>query len=489
MSAPVLTMFSDAAPCPRVEVFFADFILGTTHVTVYRLSGGREFEVRGAVRAAVAGSLSRIDFEVPFNVQVSYRAEQFDAAGLSLGFTESSSLGAVFSEWSVTRRNLIEHPTPVDVSEWTTSPATGTFSVNTDVVRRAGVGTYSRTLSGASTLILQAYLTPTTSPSGAYPVSGGQYVVSGFVRSTALADRAQISFTCYDADGALAGSINVVAPVGGVADTWVRVSALVSAPAGSVTAMPGIAVFAAASAPIGTRTWLTDVMLERGGDLLPFMYDGMPGTASTRFRWEGTPNDSPTIEETRGVLSAGMAVTGAWMHNPLNPAGAVKVTLLDTAVRSLSRPVPGEVSYPSGRRVGVVLSEPRRGLAGAVFDVFCETHEDADKVQALIGTYSRSTVPVVCIRTGSDNPMRVAMPLFLGVFDIPEEDIDVRWGKEHTVQRIAGDEVDPPIPGLYVPTLTRDDINISFDSRAAVNAAALTRSDINRLYALSGAAG
>lgn len=278
MSAPILTAFVDAAPCPRVDVFFEDFDPGTVTVTVYRISGGRSFEVRGAVRAPTAGSLTRLDFEVPFNVPVSYRAEQFDADGVTLGFTESSSL-------------------------------------------------------------------------------------------------------------------------------------------------------------------------------------------------------------------EGIAVRDAWMHNPLNPQGAVRVTMLDTAAKSLSRPVPGEVSYPRGRRVGVVLSEPRRGLAETVFDVFTETHADADRVQNLIGGVNPGAVPVVCIRTGANNPTRIAMPLFLGVFDIAEEDVSVRFGGEEAIQRIKGPEVDPPLPGLFVPLLRRKDINAYYGSRADVNASALTRTAVNRQYELAGYAG
>src|SRR5690606_14330069 len=95
MSAPVLTPFRDAAPCPRVEVFFGDFDPGATHVIVTRLAAGREFRMRGAVLAATAGSFSRIDFEAPFSVPVTYRAEQFDENGVSLGFTPSTTLGDV----------------------------------------------------------------------------------------------------------------------------------------------------------------------------------------------------------------------------------------------------------------------------------------------------------------------------------------------------------------------------------------------------------
>jgi hypothetical protein len=272
-----ITLLTNVTAAPFVEVFVDDLIPEAASITVYRLAAGREFQMRGAVRAPTAGAFTRIDFEIPFNIPVTYRAELFDASGMSLGFTDS-----------------------------------------------------------ATTTLL-------------------------------------------------------------CADTW--------------------------------------------------------------------------------------------MHNPLNPAGGVKVQLLSTAVKRLSRPSPSEVSYPMGRRVGVMLSEPRRGLAGAVFDVLTTTNGDADMVQDLIGSGARSLVPVICIRVGSDNPMRVQMPLFLGVGDIPEEDVSVRYGGQSTAQRIEGDEVDPPIPGLFIPLLTRADLNAFFSTRAAMNAGGLQRLDLNRKYDVAGTAG
>lgn len=90
--APTLNAFLDANPCPRVEVLFSAFAPGTTTVDVYRIAAGRVYMVRGAVKTAVAGALSRIDFEVPFGVPVQYRAEMFDSAGASLGFTETATI-------------------------------------------------------------------------------------------------------------------------------------------------------------------------------------------------------------------------------------------------------------------------------------------------------------------------------------------------------------------------------------------------------------
>lgn len=276
MSAPTLTAYVDAAPCPRVEVFFPSFSAGTASVTVYRLAAGQERQMRGAVDASTGGTLTRIDFETPFNIPVTYRAEQFNAAGVSLGFT----------------------------------------------------------------------------PSAAVTVTSAK----------------------------------------------------------------------------------------------------------------------------------------SWMHNPLDPEGAVEIQLGRESAGRILRPTPGVVVRPKGRRVGVVLSEPRHGVTGLQLDVRTTSDSQADAVQAMCG--DKGMPPVVCIRLGSDySVMRVPQPLFLSVLSAPEIDITLQFGGHEISHQIEGDEVDPPIPGLFIPLLTRADLNAAFATRSALNAAGLTRADINRLYQYSGAAG
>lgn len=275
MSAPTLTAYLDAAPCPRVEVFFPSFAAGTATVTVYRLVGSQERLVRGAVNAPTGGTLTRIDFEVPFNVPATYRAEQFDASGNSLGFTPSASV-----------------------------------------------------------------------------------------------------------------------TVGSV-DTW--------------------------------------------------------------------------------------------MHNPLEPEGAARVVFGGDSALKIVRPSQGVISRPLGRRVGVVLSEPRQGVSGLQIDVRTTTEADADAVQAMFG--DRGMPPVVCIRLGSSySVMRVPQPLFLSALSVAEIDIAHQYGAGEISHQLDGDEVDPPIPGLFVPLLTRADLNAFFATRTALNAGGLTRADINRRYDLAGTA-
>lgn len=272
-----ITLLTNVTAAPFVEVFVDELIPEAASVTVYRISGGREFQMRGAVRAPTAGAFTRIDFEIPFNVPVTYRAELFDAAGNSLGFTDSAT----------------------------------------------------------TTLVC--------------------------------------------------------------ADTW--------------------------------------------------------------------------------------------MHNPLNPSGGVKVALGPGTAGSIRRPTPGTISRPLGRRVGVVLSEPRFGVVGLSIDVRTTNDADADAVQAMCG--DQGMPPVVCIRLGSrDQVMRVPQPLFLSVLDVAEVDVTHQWFAAGEISHtMEGDEVDPPIPGLFIPLLTRADLNAFYSTRAALNADNLLRLDVNRRYDLAGTAG
>lgn len=178
----------------------------------------------------------------------------------------------------------------------------------------------------------------------------------------------------------------------------------------------------------------------------------------------------------------------SWMHNPLNPQGAVSVSLVATAAQSLSRPYTGQTVRARGRRVGqIVTTGVRSGLVGMVLDVRCETLEDADKVQALLG---EDSVPVICFRKGTEDVnVRVPTPLYVGVFNIAEEPFTLHTGGEMTTQRIQGDEAEPPVPGLFIPLLTRADLNAHYATRAALNADNATRLAVNRRYDLAGSAG
>lgn len=277
MFEPVLTLYTDANPMPRVEVRFTSLAVGTATVTAWRRTEGREYVVRGALRAVASSAFARIDFEIPFGVPATYWAEMFDAAGMSLGETGET-----------------------------------------------------------------------------------------------------------------------------------------------------------------TTTLFCDDM---------------------------------------------------WVHNPLDPFGGVVADFREDAAREISRPVPGAVFYPQGATVGKIIAGRRQGIQGVVLDVITDSVASADKVRVMLGDYSSSTVPALCFRLGNGHQVRLPRPFFTAVLDIVEQDMNYVLGGSQIVHTMSGGEVSPPSAALFVPLLTRADINAFYSTRAAANAANATRLDLNTRYELSGFAG
>jgi len=272
--APTLTGYTDAAPCPRVLVDFTSLAATTALVDVYRLSEGRTWRVRSAVKAAAAGSFQRLDFEVPFGVQATYRAEMFNASEVSLGFTDSTNI-----------------------------------------------------------------------------------------------------------------TLNVA---------------------------------------------------------------------------------------------------DAWMHNPLDPSGALLVDLDFTSAKTIVRPTPGEVFYPEGRTVGVLISGQRRGIVGVELMVSTDVEADAVTLDSMFGNYDTRGLPIMCLRT----PPYIRLPrtFMAAILEPGQRPLNVHMGGALTEWDLKADEISPPAPGLIVPLLTRADINAFYATRAAVRADNLTRGAVNRRYDLAGTA-
>jgi hypothetical protein len=82
----------DHAPVERVEVTVTEILPEAVYVDIYRLAEGRTMLVRGGVRVYAVGGVTVIDFEAPFGIPITYRAEMFaDQDGTaSLGFTGSA---------------------------------------------------------------------------------------------------------------------------------------------------------------------------------------------------------------------------------------------------------------------------------------------------------------------------------------------------------------------------------------------------------------
>lgn len=68
-------------PAPFVDILAESFGVGVATVTVWRGAEGRQFRVRGLVNVSASGTVSTRDFEAPFDVELSYRVQHFDALG------------------------------------------------------------------------------------------------------------------------------------------------------------------------------------------------------------------------------------------------------------------------------------------------------------------------------------------------------------------------------------------------------------------------
>lgn len=89
---PAATVRTDFAPVPRVELIFSTVPVGTQRATVFRFIDGVAARVRGAVDVAAAGGFATVDTEAPFLVEIEYRAECFDSAGKTIGFTDGTTV-------------------------------------------------------------------------------------------------------------------------------------------------------------------------------------------------------------------------------------------------------------------------------------------------------------------------------------------------------------------------------------------------------------
>jgi hypothetical protein len=95
-TSPTLVAYADWAPVPRISVIFGELHPLAASVTVQRFVGGRAHNVRGAIVIAVFGGFGVLDMEAPKDVEISYRAAQYDAAGLFIEYTGSASVTYTF---------------------------------------------------------------------------------------------------------------------------------------------------------------------------------------------------------------------------------------------------------------------------------------------------------------------------------------------------------------------------------------------------------
>lgn len=178
--------------------------------------------------------------------------------------------------------------------------------------------------------------------------------------------------------------------------------------------------------------------------------------------------------------------TGTIVHNPLVPASLWASVKLGPGSHSpLVRPTDGELVYVEDATAGTWIGSRRQGLRRVAVDLLADGVDVANRMQAMLGSYTTRQVGVLCIRTTS----KVRWPrTFFARGDLEELDRTVRFGGRLTQFSGSFDEVQPPFPGLVTPLLTYDDLD-AFGNYTAQDAGWLTYTDRDRAYELAGLAG
>ena len=176
-----------------------------------------------------------------------------------------------------------------------------------------------------------------------------------------------------------------------------------------------------------------------------------------------------------------------WVHNVMAPRAGTPVMWTDSALRDIDRPTDSEVVFARGATYGTAVGSARRGIVGVNLEMVTDTLEQADKVQALLGSPGNELPPVLCVRKGAGEGFaRIPATLFVHVGSINEVDFTVRFGGENVVHQTSGTEVRPPAKKLGTPLLTLADLDAFYATLGDIDADNLTLGDIDRRWDLAG---
>lgn len=186
--------------------------------------------------------------------------------------------------------------------------------------------------------------------------------------------------------------------------------------------------------------------------------------------------------------SVHLDVPHVWVHDVLDPFNGVDLgaDAVLGAIGVNSRPVPGDVVSVVGSATPRWVGSRRLARAPFQLGLAVPTVDLMDQIQAMIGGYEDDRLGVLCIRTPP--PARLPRTLFAAVADDNEISRDVSWGGQRSDFLFTAVEVEPPFPGLSMPLLTYDDLDVSYASYDVRDAAYGSYTDMDRDYSLAGAA-
>lgn len=175
--------------------------------------------------------------------------------------------------------------------------------------------------------------------------------------------------------------------------------------------------------------------------------------------------------------------SGLWVHNPLDPQGAVRCDFRSRALREISMPAEGDMLW-TGDRVGVFFAGTQQGRT-ADLSIAVDTVADREKFNVMLGRGAKSLPPILCFRFGADHRVSLPRPFYAATPAYVESDLNVIYGGGTTHFNGEGYETLPPAPGLFVPLLTYGDLNAAYATYGDLKADNLTYGDVNRRYDLA----
>lgn len=189
------------------------------------------------------------------------------------------------------------------------------------------------------------------------------------------------------------------------------------------------------------------------------------------------------FSDTASATLTGLAVNEAIFHDPLDPASAVRVTMMSGAARSIVRGTDSDVARVPGRSVGLVFPGTRSGVQGVVLDCYTATRADGVRFDALFGGYDSDALSIVCVRTKPELWLPPTLFAFVGsptLQPIASDGERVKWV-------LTGDETVPPTPAVITPLLTYDDFTAFYASYDAFTNAYPDYLTASRDYTVKGA--
>jgi hypothetical protein len=178
---------------------------------------------------------------------------------------------------------------------------------------------------------------------------------------------------------------------------------------------------------------------------------------------------------------------GTWVHNPLDPAGAVHVRLGRGAASKIPRGQDSELAWFDGSGIATAVTGQRHGVTDTPITFYTLTDADSDKVNEMLGDpYNGPSGPMIlCIRPGTGENTRWPKPFF-ALVDLEEQPVTQPSGGQVTRWEGTGTEVEPPAVVLVAPVLTYDDFAAFYATYDDIEAAYGTYLEMERDYRLAG---